>query len=190
MFEYEEKYLLTENEYEILYLTADNFEEQFVQKNYYYDTDCLKFNKTGITLRIREKNGKYEATVKSHSPNVENCSTEKTKKAVNSLDADAFGIEGLRLYGVLTTLRTIIYRDSNIEIALDKNTYSGHTDYELEIEYTEGHYEYVSKFMFAYNELLKNKLLKAETSLSKRSQTNKSKSSRFFAYKTKNEVMI
>ena len=65
--EMERKYLLDAREYFALKKAFAEKSEVILQKNYYYDTKDFEFGKRGITCRIREKCGKFVATVKTHS---------------------------------------------------------------------------------------------------------------------------
>lgn len=138
MLEYEKKIMLTENEYLSLLQLADKSVHSIKQINYYYDSDNLKMNKQGITCRIREKNGKYKATIKAHRSNNQDCSIEKTKEAESQYDDSLFEGLHLKYQGCLTTERTVLYCEIGCEVVLDKNTYLGTTDYELEVEYRSG----------------------------------------------------
>lgn len=154
MLEYEKKMLLTEEEYfKFLHLIGKE-KPRFIQTNYYYDTDDLKMNMQGITCRIREKNGKYEATIKSHKQGNKDCSIEKTKEVLNKYDDSLFSGMHLKLQGSLTTERVTVYSDNRCEVALDKNTYLDMTDYEMEVEYLPEHEEYATNLMYRYMSLL------------------------------------
>jgi uncharacterized protein YjbK len=63
--EIEFKNILTKNEYELL-LNLFNVEEKQIisQKNHYFDTPDFALKELGTALRIREKNGNYEMTIK------------------------------------------------------------------------------------------------------------------------------
>jgi uncharacterized protein YjbK len=137
MLEYEKKVMLTKDEYAVL---ADRCKGMCVemQTNYYFDTDDLNMNRQGITCRIRAKNGTYRMTVKNHCRENPNCSIEEHLCESAKFDPRIFEALGLRLQGELITSRIIMYRDTFCEMVLDRNTYMGCTDYELEVEYSEG----------------------------------------------------
>lgn len=180
MLEYEKKMLLTEEEYfNFLHLIGKE-KPRFIQTNYYYDTDDLKMNMQGITCRIREKNGKYEATIKSHKQGNKDCSIEKTKEVLNKYDTSLFAGLHLKLQGDLTTERVIIYSDGTCEVVLDKNTYLGVEDYELEAEYLPEYEDRVTKLIYDYINLLCS-CKQLMQNFSRRS--SKSKSERFFERK-------
>ena len=134
MLEYEKKVLLTQREYEELLRLAPQAAEPQMQVNYYYDTDDYSMNRRGITCRIREENGKWNATVKYHRRKTD-CSYEKTKRVSGKFDTSLFKGMHVKMQGCLTTFRTVLYTDKKLEIVLDDNRYLDHRDYELEIEY-------------------------------------------------------
>ncbi len=57
----------------------------------------------------------------------------------NGLGSNAFTDMGLKLQWELVTKRCVVFKDTDCEVVLDKNEYLGHTDYELEVEYTQEH---------------------------------------------------
>ena len=134
MVEFEKKYILTKDEYERLFKIYKDCKE-YTQVNYYYDTDDYAYNKKGITCRIRKKGNKFKATIKNHSTGKTFCSVEKSMSVKNELDDRLFKDLGVSLQGYLTTERKEITTGYGITIFLDKNTYIGIIDYELEIEY-------------------------------------------------------
>ena len=134
MLEFEKKVLLTENEYRLL---AGRFRNAFIdsQTNFYFDTEDLYMNRKGITCRVRKKDGKYKATVKKHDTGDLSRSTEIGIYEGSEINAEVFGALGMTLQGVLTTKRCVIYKDFFLKAVLDRNTYLGYTDYEIEVEY-------------------------------------------------------
>ena len=132
MLEYEKKFVLSQTEYEVLRNTFNGYNTK-TQVNYYYDTEDFFYNQKGITYRIREKDGEYEATVKTHFSN--NYSEEKTVTVKNAFDTSAFTGTNVLLHGCLQTDRKEIIMPNGMCIALDKNTYLDTVDYELEVEY-------------------------------------------------------
>lgn len=116
------------------------------QTNYYYaaQTDCLSKNR--ITVRVREKDGKYKLQIKKHKSRENGLHISEELEfdasgAPQTIDADkAFEIIGaetgeLRKIGALTTLRHSFMWDEYTEICLDKSTYFDCVDYEIEVEY-------------------------------------------------------
>lgn len=136
MLEFEKKVLLTPEEYQGLLKLTNSNTARIVQTNYYYDSDQLDMNRQGITCRIREKNGKWKATVKTHEARERECSVENAKEVLGPLDDSFFKGMNVNLQGYLTTTRTILYAGKGLEVVLDENTYLGTQDFELEIEYT------------------------------------------------------
>ena len=140
MTELEKKLLLTEDEYDYL-MELLCYESPLIQKpittqvNYYFDTDDFSMNLQNTTCRIRLKDGKYKATMKKHASGGDQ-STETEMEIYDGLESNSFTKMGLTLQGELITKRCIVFKDTNCEAVLDKNEYLGHTDYELEIEYT------------------------------------------------------
>ena len=135
MFELEKKVLLSAREYKIL-CKKFNTSKPAVQINYYYDTPSLDMNRSNTTCRIRKRNGICTATVKTHNLGSRDRSIERSQRVKNEYDACLFADSGMVLQGSLKTERASITRYPGIRIDIDKNTYLGFTDYELEIEYT------------------------------------------------------
>ena len=131
MLEFEKKLLLSEEEY--LCLKSSTTTPHFLQINHYYDTPDLSMHQHGVTFRIREKGGKFVATIKEHR--LGGYSVENSKEVWDQWDTSHFGCRFLTYVGALATERTILFKDDCCEIVLDKNRYLGKTDYELEIEY-------------------------------------------------------
>lgn len=149
MIECEKKIMLTDKEYNIILALFADTQKTHFQRNYYYDTDDLKFNKQGITCRIREKDGEYVATVKQHNWGSEYCSIERIRTVSKEFNGNIFSDMNVKLQGCLETLRTVIYVDDDIEIVLDKSDYLGTEDYELEIEYKKNKEDY-AEFKLRY----------------------------------------
>lgn len=135
MTELEKKLLLREDAY--LYLKEHRYAgaKSTEQTNYYYDTDSFALCRKGITCRIREKEGVFTATVKEHSQTQRERSLEHSRRLGSRWDDSLFRERGLRYQGSLTTLRTVFAPCCDVAVMLDRNTYLGITDYELEIEY-------------------------------------------------------
>lgn len=139
MTEHEKKLILSKDEYEHLIerfrYDTPLFSRPIVKQiNYYFDTDDLSMNRQSITCRIRLKDGVYKATMKQHLPNTDH-SIETRVEIHDGIDKNAFTDMGLVLQGELMTERCVILKDAGYEVVLDKNTYLGQVDYELEIEY-------------------------------------------------------
>lgn len=183
MMEYEKKILLTEEEY-IALLNHFQKVSSTKQINYYFDTDDLSMNKKGITCRIRYKNGTYKATVKKHKTDIQDCSEETVIGTTSELVEDIFTSMGLKLQGNLVTNRTIILKQNAYVVMLDKNDYSGHTDYELEIEYISSCEKYATQLIWDIASILiSNGKLSHIEDFFGRMQNSKNKSQRFFERK-------
>lgn len=187
MFEFEKKLILNKSEYNAI-LELYNFKDDpIIQTNYYYDTPDGQFTQTGITCRIREKNGEYVATLKDHNLQWTNCSVEYSAKAKNEHDDHAFGGMNISLQGSLKTIRYVWPFCSGVTIMLDKNEYLNTVDYELEIEY-ELCYEDIA--IREYNRIIDH-LLCAGIGQSKYDYKNRRalpKSKRFFEQKKKGKI--
>ena len=148
--EIEAKVLLTENQYETIIekLNLIKF-RKIKQTNYYIDTPDRFLKKNGIALRIREKGEEFELSLKT--PLSEGL-LEKNEKIswrdfehLNQkhifpegniskfLSILGVNVDDLRILTSLCTERISIDYDT-YGLALDKNTFSDITDYELEIE--------------------------------------------------------
>ena len=185
MLEYEKKIMLTKEEYEAL---ADRSKGARLetQTNYYFDTDDFSMNGRGITCRIREKHGKYRTTVKIHSGERTCCSVEEHLCESMEYNSDIFDAMGLKLQGELVTARLYMSEDDSCEMVLDRNTYLGHTDFEIEVEYRKGHENKATECLTRVAEYLAaSKLIDSVEEFLHRTGTGKSKSQRFFGSKQK-----
>ncbi len=171
MTEYEKKLLLSREEYSCLaelFRKNDPLQEVSVvrQTNYYFDTDDLLMNRRGITCRIRLKNGILSAIMKQHFP-VNGYSTETEAEISGGLLHNAFTGMGLKLQGELLTERYRIFTSEGLDAVLDKNSYLGYTDYELEIEYVPAQEKNASAFLQRVCGLLSRQTNASEEVLSK-----------------------
>lgn len=144
MIENEFKLMLTEEQYNQIHLMYE-WDNEITQTNYYYDNDSLSLTEKRITCRVREIEGEYFLQMKfladkeysrielesklSELP--ETLSGEQLSEL-----AEHNGFPSVKKLGGLTTNRSI-KRFDGAEIDLDKSTYFGKTDYELEIEFTD-----------------------------------------------------
>ena len=135
MLEYEKKVMVSAEEYTAISAAFCRGIVPKTQTNYYFDNDDLSMNQKGITYRIRAKDGKYTATIKSHSARHPDCSVEVDLVEKTKFDPQIFGEFGVHYQGELVTERLILYKDSACEMVLDRNVYLGYTDFELEVEY-------------------------------------------------------
>lgn len=189
MTELEKKMLISKDEYEYL-MEHFGCENPLIQKtiikqvNYYFDTDDLSMNRQNTTCRIRLKDGKYKATMKHHWQGSDH-STETEMEIYDGLDSNAFTDMGLKLQGSLSTDRCIILKVFNCEVALDKNMYLGHEDYELEIEYAPKHEQDATSILRIFKDmLLKRKCFLADQESFSEQSSVQNKSNRFFERKT------
>jgi len=147
--EIEAKVLLEEEDYKKL---AHLFrsEPRYTQTNYYIDNEKRLLAEEGIALRIREKEGHYELTLKTPLSQGlleknENITEEMfkayrdqgifpkgdTARFLTMLDID---VKSLKILTSLTTERIDVDYEGGL-LSIDRNHYSGHIDYEVEFEY-------------------------------------------------------
>ena len=151
--EFESRIMLTEEEYfnVVSYFMKLQPNKQFLQiVNTYYDTDNLFLRKQHITLRTRVTNdSKYELTLKVQDSNGDDeINDGLTKNEFDLLLNRGVFPQGnvknyllsltysLDNYKQLTSLynRRLEIEENHHLIVIDKNTYSGIIDYNLEIE--------------------------------------------------------
>lgn len=147
--EIETKCLLTKEEYGRL-LSSINGLKTYIQTNYYIDDDSLSIHQQKCGLRIREKGDEFELTLKVPQDEGkleinQQISNILFKKFLNCRDfpdgevkqylSEKLNIDVSKIYilGKLVTTRSDIgYRASLISI--DKSSYNGKVDYEIEAE--------------------------------------------------------
>ena len=147
MLEYEKKIMLTEKEYFAIVELMCRREPCVIQTNYYFDTDDYRMNEKRITCRIREKDRIYKTILKNHGAKYTNCSMEVELGESMEFDPQIFNALGLFCHGKLITERMLVLKDSRCKMVLDRNTYLGHTDFELEIEYCKGEEHWTQRFL-------------------------------------------
>jgi uncharacterized protein YjbK len=151
--EIEFKNMLTQEEFQRVKKHLSLSEQAFtLQKNHYFDTPSNALRENHCALRIREKNGRYEFTLKQPSEEGlletnQPVSEEETKKlleqgiiptgevadALQKLKIDA---EKVFHFGTLSTSRAETgYKDGLM--VLDYSFYLNNEDYELEYEVKE-----------------------------------------------------
>ena len=147
--EIELKSKLTKEEYEKL---LNRFKNQkiYSQNNYYIDNKTLKISKSDCGLRVREKDGQFELTLKvpakegkvEINQQISNNLFEKLAKVklfpdgeVKDYLEEKLGIKTseLSILGELKTERLDIHYCGAL-ISIDKSIYNNITDYEIEIE--------------------------------------------------------
>jgi uncharacterized protein YjbK len=183
MLEHEKKIMLTMDEYEVIAECCKDM-PVITQINYYFDTEDLSMNKRGITCRIRAKNGKYRITIKNHNTYNPSCSIEEHLCEGSQYDSKVFEALGLYFQGELVTSRIVMYKDDFCEVVLDMNFYLGHTDFEIEVEYSNGNEDKAIKYLKnVAKHLMKAKLLCSTEGFISRIGNSKNKSERFFEKK-------
>lgn len=148
--EIEFKNLLTEEEFTLLKKHLNMDESLFItQVNHYFDTENFTLKGHGCALRIREKNGSFELTLKQPHPEglLETNQIISEVEAKSVLGKNAFingpvkeailklGIEPeeLSYFGSLTTNRAEKEYKGGL-VVLDYSTYLNQFDYEVEYE--------------------------------------------------------
>lgn len=147
--EIEAKALVSKADYEKLALKYKNY-GAYIQVNHYIDSTDGILSKEKLALRIRERDNHFEMTLKvplSQGLLEKNCTWNKEtfvnfrdngifpdgdiKKMLNMLDIHT---KSLKIITSLTTER-IDAPYENGKLSIDKNTYSGMNDYEIELEH-------------------------------------------------------
>lgn len=147
--EIEAKVLLNESDFRKL---TSLFEQEggYSQTNYYIDSEDRILAKQGIALRVREKNGSFEMTLKAPlsegllekncSLSAEEFSSLRKGEGFPAKDIDRFltmldiDVPSLKVLTSLTTHRIDVHYEGGL-LSLDENEYSGKKDYEAEFEY-------------------------------------------------------
>ncbi|WP_156288892.1 CYTH domain-containing protein [Oceanobacillus salinisoli] len=152
--EIEFKNLLTKEEFEKLLYKLPFPKHSVKQTNYYFETKNFSLKDKGSALRIREKAGKYQLTLKEpHELGLQETHDELTEEEAKqwmngniipkyntSKQLKNLGIklEDLVYYGSLTTeRREVTYKD--VLIVLDYSTYNKKEDFEFELEAQDKH---------------------------------------------------
>lgn len=178
MIEREKKVLLTQQEYLAL-LRCYHLVGGACQTNHYYDTEDYAFNRRGVTCRIREKNGVYIATKKRHTHGSD--ASEEISMTVHCTpERFPLGNTTAAYKGSLTTKRSKL-ESNGVDICLDKNSYLGKEDYELELEYCPGKEDIARKLITDISDVfVKNGLIPSRKVFLERIGKGGSKSERFF----------
>ena len=164
--ENEKRLMLDEEQYELLMkdFMDDKYSRVFHQINYYFDDENLSLRNNHIVLRIRSINlSKYELTVKIkgkegkgdleiniplsekevndflNNPHFDNKEIVEAIKSVTN--------KPIKLITSLETHRLECPKEDHL-VVIDKNHYSGITDYNLEIE--AGSMEDATKYILHY----------------------------------------
>lgn len=149
--EYEYKMLLTKKEYDNIRTWVEanyiSLMRSFVQVNYYYDTPDFRFQKAGTTIRVRQAGDTLKGTIKKHMEgDAVFHSKEKTFSAADLPGSIAYKNEITVLQGVLVTERIEVPLRKQLCLMLDRSSYLGHTDYEVELEFSRGGREIARNF--------------------------------------------
>lgn len=147
--EIEAKVLLQKEDYDKLVVLFKDY-RPYTQTNYYIDNDEGLLRKEGLALRIRERDGLYEMTLKtplSQGLLEKNCVwTAKTfksfseggafpegdiKRFLTMMDIDT---DTLHIKTSLTTKRIDAPYEGG-KLSIDENHYLGKIDYEVELEH-------------------------------------------------------
>ena len=147
--EIEAKSIVRAEDYRVLAkLFSDH--PRYMQTNYYIDSEDRVLARSGIALRIRERGDRYELTLKtplSEGLLEKNCVISlqqfedfkakgifpkgDTSRFLTMLD---FDLSSLKILTSLTTDRIDVEYEGGL-LSIDRNVYSGITDYEIEFEY-------------------------------------------------------
>ena len=147
--EIEFKSILSEEDYQKLFSRYGKH-RMYTQENYYFDTDRREIRSKGCGLRARVKNEEYELTLKEnaevgkieYNQQISNISFIKLAKGEDFPDGEVkdiivsklgLKIEEVKPLGVLVTDRIDLKFCGSL-ISIDKSTYNGITDYEIECE--------------------------------------------------------
>ncbi|GIO25771.1 CYTH domain-containing protein [Ornithinibacillus bavariensis] len=147
--EIEFKNLLTKQEYLKLLNHLPFPKDGQKQINHYFETIDFKLREQNSALRIREKNGTYQLTLKEpHQDGLLETHDDLTQmEAMQWMNGNPIAklstskrllelgirVEELKPFGNLTTIRRE-YKEDGIIFVLDQSFYHNQEDYELEIE--------------------------------------------------------
>lgn len=184
MEEREYKWLLTQTAYEeigrLLAGADPALVMRAVQVNHYYDTADWRFNRSGVTVRVRQKNGYLKGTIKRHVRGTADGLSLERPFAVAGLPG-RITLDGHRLLlqGQLVTERQSVPLAPGIRLCLDRNHYLGVTDHELELEYADGYNTAIDQWKAKVSRYMHEQGRQAPT----QGVGHRSKSARFFAAK-------
>lgn len=138
--EIEFKTLITEDEYSRLIDKFDLEDNIFIQENYYFDTDDFYIRNNKLGLRIRHKNSTWKVTMKKPCEDYL-CEysiilTEKQAKDYieNGFSLVDFGYDLNVKFKAKNVTERAIFSYKNGNLFLDKCSYHGVVDYEIEYE--------------------------------------------------------
>lgn len=147
--EIEAKALVSQDDYRKLVKAYKGY-QRYTQTNYYVDNEALQLGKDGIALRVREKDDAFTLTLKTPlSQGLLEKNEPLTKKQfedfrdhhifpktdmVRFLTMLGYDVNELKIITYLTTDRVDVELQDGL-LSIDRNVYSGLTDYEIEFEY-------------------------------------------------------
>lgn len=177
--EIEAKALLTKEDYEKLMGVYSDY-HAYIQTNFYIDSSSRVLKKNNLSLRVREKEGKHEFTMKSNLEEgklernvyISNDAFEGIKKGVfpdceikDVLIEKGIDLKTLKILTSLETKRIDVPVGGGLA-SIDKNHYGDKVDYEIEVEH-----ESMDKAITCLKELLeKNGIEYRENTVSKTSR--------------------
>ena len=147
--EIEAKALVTADDYRKLIKLFPS-SPRYTQTNYYIDSDNLVLAASGIALRIREKAGAFELTLKT--PLSQGLLEKSVAISMNEFCALRdfhefpkcdllrfltmldFDVNELKILTSLSTERVDVEYEGGL-LSIDRNAYSGKVDYEVEFEF-------------------------------------------------------
>lgn len=151
--EIEYKNLLTKNEFEMLQDYFKIEEKQIKQQiNHYFDTESFSLKNLHSALRIREKEGTFELTLKQPAQvgllETNQLLTSAEAKGMfdhqlfpdgpvkAALEVAGVAVDAIEFFGTLTTFRAEIEYEGGL-LVFDKSQYLNVEDFELEYEVTD-----------------------------------------------------
>ena len=137
MLGFEKRFLLTNDEYELITKYRYTQGATSVQTNIYYDTDEFKLYQEDITCYIKEKNSIYKSVIEDRRNQWQECHIKPFMWHKQKPD-DFFKRMGLICQGHLQIKRsqyTVQHEYSSFDVIIDQNTYLNYIDYEIEIIY-------------------------------------------------------
>lgn len=151
MVENEFKIMLTKAQYEAVHALY-SWDSEAEQVNWYYESADGELSRRHITCRVRAVGGKRYLQVKLPAHENSNGAVSRVELEQELAERDgvpqsisgeelerisgAADLPDAALMGSLATFRSVLHFEGG-EIDLDRSSYFGKTDYELEIEYTD-----------------------------------------------------
>ena len=146
--EIEAKALLSKEDYEKL-ISVFGDQYAYFQTNIYIDSPKRILHENNLSLRIREKEGKHEVTLKTkleegrleQNMYISSDQFEDFKKGIfpdgdikNTIAEKGIDVKELGIIGSLTTRRVDVPYKGGF-LSIDMNTYGDKIDYEIELEH-------------------------------------------------------